>query len=820
MAGFRAGHVSLTAILWAYSLAIITIGTLPRMPTFQTLLLTAAALLASVLLLPARSRLLPLLLAALAGGSWSLWHNQQGISQRLPLSAHGADFLLEVEVVSLPELRRLDNVFGGTGASDSLRFSARVITAIQPVDSGQITAGRLLDLTWYRIDDDMRKQLRAGSRWILPVRLKRPRGSVNPHGFDYEGWLLRRGVFATGYVRPGDWQPRWLAQGQGLAALRHRLRDRLLALAPDRGALLSALLLGDRGGLSEGERLLLRQTGTSHLLAISGLHVGLVAGLFLLLGRLCGRTIGLYSGVTPRLLAVVVALVASLAYTLLAGAPLSAQRALVMTWVLLIAWQWRRRIHAGFAFSLSLALVLTLQPLAFFGAGFWLSFIAVGALLLGFSGRQRLGWASDVRGASWVGHSLQSMSGLFRGQWFIALALFLPSLLYFSGASPAGVLLNLVAIPWLGCLVLPPLLFGALMIATPIGVGMIDFAAWQLNLMMRFLEVGQSVLPSWQTLGAPSSWLLLASAGVGVVLLLLPAGLPGRRLGWLFLLPPLLPFLPQANPEEAGFRVTALDVGQGLAVVLRTPQQTLVYDAGPVSGSGWSAGSQIVAPYLLGEGVAELDVVVISHGDSDHAGGFAGLMAAEPPARVIAPGLLADRLGRGSLPGVSSCRSGRRETFDDVELLWLWPEDEQVSGEENDHSCVALVQWQGVRVLLTGDISRRVERQLVRRYPGFAPVDLLIVPHHGSRSSSSAEFIRWAQPANVVFSAGFRHHFGHPHPQVVSRYREVGASLWSTAASGAITWRWREGHTPSVTEARTAGPFWYRSSDNNVLVKF
>jgi len=808
----RGGLVSPTAMLWAYALAIFAVGSLPRLPSFVSLAWLAALLLGGVLLLPARARLLPLLLAALAGAGWSLWHNRQALDQRLPLAAHGGDFPLEVEVVSLPRVRESSFAFDDDpGAATNLRFSVRVL---QPLgrDPSPSLRGQLLDLTWYRVDDTVYKQLRAGSRWILPLRLKRPRGSVNPHGFDYEGWLLQRGVYATGYVRAQDSLPQYLGDRPGLPALRHWLRDRLLAEAGGRGALLCALLLGDRSGLDDGDRRLLRETGTAHLLAISGLHVGMVAGFLLLLGGLLGRAIGLLTGASPRALAVILALAGAFAYTLLAGAPLSARRALVMTWVLLLAWQWRRRIGAGLAFSLALALVLTMQPLAFYGAGFWLSFIAVAALLLGFSGRLRLVAGANEARAGTGRRLLEGGIGMLRSQWLVAVALLLPSLVFFSGFSPAGLLLNLVAIPWLGFLVLPPLMLGALMPGATPGGWCIDFAAWQLDMLMRFLEAGRDILPAWQTLGPPVGTAALVLAAAGVLLLLLPAGLPGRRLGWLFLLPPLLPGLstlaPLANSGPASLRVTVLDVGQGLAVVLNTPRQRLLYDTGPLSGSGWSAGSQVIAPYLLGEGIAALDTVVVSHGDRDHAGGFAGLAETLVPDRVVAPGQLADRLGGPLGRTVASCRAGESETLGDLELQWLWPDTRAVSGEENDHSCVALVRWHDVRILLTGDISASAERQLSARFPGLAPVDLLIAPHHGSRSSSSVEFIRWAKPHRVVFSAGFRHHFGHPHPDVVARYRASGAELFNTAEAGALEFVWAS-NGARVQKARAAPRFWY-----------
>ncbi|MFC6923730.1 DNA internalization-related competence protein ComEC/Rec2 [Microbulbifer taiwanensis] len=804
----RAGAAGLTPLLWIYSLAIVASGCLSRLPPLHYLLWLSPLLLGVAWLLRRRTRLLPPLIAALVGAGWALHHNHQALAERLPLDAYGGDFLLELQVVSLPEIRIASFGLGDRSRATSLRFSARVLAPVGASPSPGME-GQLLDLTWYRVDPQVRQQLRAGSRWLLPLRLKRPRGSINPHGFDYEGWLLQRGVYATGYVRPQDHRPRYLGDTPGLPALRQWLRDRLTALPVRRSELLCALLLGDRSGLSSGDRQLLRETGTAHLLAISGLHVGMVTGFFLLLGKLLGRLVGLATGATPRGLAVFLALAGSLAYTLLAGAPLSARRALAMTWVLLLAWQWRRRIGAGLAYSLALALVLTLQPLAFFGAGFWLSFVAVGALLLGFSGRLRIGgWAG---GEGQRGRQLLAGgAGLLRSQWLVAIGLVLPSLVFFSGFSPGGLLLNLVAIPWLGFAILPPLMLGTLLTGTWVGDWCSRFAGWQLDLLMDFLEAGRGALPAWQVLGPPADLVVLCLAALGVLLLLLPAGLPGRRLGWLFLLPPLLPFLPHANGTADSLRLTVLDVGQGLAVVLRTPQQRLLYDTGPLSGSGWSAGSQIIAPYLLGEGVPALDTVIVSHGDMDHAGGFAGLSETLPLGRTVAPGQLAGRLRGISGGRVSQCLAGNDVTLGDLRLQWLWPDIRGLSGEENDHSCVVLIDWRGVRILLTGDISSQVERQLSSRYPDLAPVDLLIAPHHGSRSSSSPALVDWAKPRQVIFSAGFRHHFGHPHPDVVRRYSASGAQLFNTADSGALEFTWRNGdRLPTIDAARSAGRFWY-----------
>ena len=810
--GARGGAAGLEIILWAYSLALVAAGCLPQLPSLAEAAVFGALLLLVSSLLPVRTCFLPLAIAVVAGSGWGLWHNHAVLQDRLPPSQHGSDFFLPVQVISLPEVRRGRALYGPSGEVTSLRFSVRVLAPLWAGSRTSSLVGRKLDLTWYHITPEFLAQVRGGSRWELPVRLKRPRGSVNPHGFDYEGWLLRRGIYATGYVRLKDAQPRWLGDTRGLAAMRHRLRDRLMMSELPRAGVLSALLLGDRSGLSDDERQLLRRTGTAHLLAISGLHVGMVAAFCLLLGGALGRLWGMLRGRTPTGFAFALALSGTGTYTLLVGVPLSAQRALVMTWIALSAWQLRRRLAPGLAFSAALAAVLTLQPLAFYSPGFWLSFIAVAALLLAFGRRQRIARGADHLPGRLSGRLGRAAGGLLRSQWVISLALLLPSLFYFSGFSLGGLLLNLLAIPWMGLLILPALMLGALAIGTGPGDMCLRFAGWQLDLLLSLLSGSDRLLPGWHSLGAPAEPALLLLVAGSVLLLLLPRGLPGRHLGWLFVVPLLSPLLAGSGTER-GLRITVLDVGQGLATVVRAPGLDLVYDAGPLSGTSWSAGSATVAPFLLGVGAREVNDVILSHGDRDHAGGLAGLAETIDIQRLVAPGRLPERLGRGVAAERATFVRGRRDTLGSVELRWLWPESLVVSGEENDHSCVALLQWRGVRVLFAGDISAAVEQQLVERYPDFQPVDLLIAPHHGSRTSSSTSFINWARPMHVIFSAGYRHRFGHPHPDVVDRYRAVGAHIWNTAESGAVTFSWRDSGKVEVQAARDSGPFWYRTEN-------
>ncbi|GAA5523525.1 ComE operon protein 3 [Microbulbifer aestuariivivens] len=823
--------------LAAYVAAILICGSLYQLPTLEALVLVGFALAVAVTVSPWRRAVLPLLLAAMLGAGWATWSNQRALLDRLPEAGHGADWVLPLRVDSLPAVRDSRSRYGSRGGVD-IRFTARVLDSA----AEESLRGRHLELTWYGAGPEEQARLRGGTIWTMPVRLKRPRGSVNPHGFDYEGWLLRRNIYATGYIRPQDAQPKLLGESGGVLSAREAIRSRIRSLELPSADLILALVLGDRSGLSHAETQALRNSGTAHLIAISGLHVGMVAGAVALLAGLLARLIGLFLGWTPRLLVPVLSLTAAGLYVLMSGAPLSAQRALVMLAVLLLAWYWRRRLHSALALLLALAIVLTLQPLAFHGPGFWLSFLAVAALLLGFRGRYR------VTPRAGLSHSCdlsplcgqQGLSGLakrsagrllelLRSQWLIGLALLLPSMAFFQGFSAGGFVFNLVAIPWMAVSILPALLIGTLLVGTSAGAWLLTLGSAQLQLLLEMLTGPMAVGGGWFSAGAPASPWLAVMFGLGIFWLLLPAGVPGRALGWVALLV-LLVGLPSGwlprTPVADKLAVTALDVGQGLAVVLRSRDAVLVYDAGPGTVGGWNAGSAIVAPFLLGEGGREVDLLVLSHGDSDHAGGFAGLLAMMPIKRLAAPGELVRRMSAGAGPDGSSrpqglsgshslaafpCVAGSAFNLGGMRITWLWPNEDDVSGEENDHSCVALVEWRDHRILLAGDISTSVEGQLARRFDDFLPVDLLIAPHHGSRTSSSEAFLRWSQPAAVVFSAGYRHHFGHPHPEVVSRYQHRGARIFSTADSGAVSFFWEPGvESPVVQKARDTGPFWLR----------
>lgn len=830
------GVSGLVVALWSLAVGIGQVAFWPVLPwdaDIAVALLLGLVLLALLAAIGGRFSGLPtvprfavcyLLLPFALGSCWALSANHHSLAARLPLALHGSDHRVTLEIEDLPQISGAVANFGSPqsvhGYFDS-RFRARVLDSEQADFIGQ----RLL-LSWYRLPPDSAAKLTSGSRWSMTLRLKRPRGSTNPHTFDYEAWLLEQGIFATGYVRDRDAAPEYLAAGSGFSSavngIRERLRQRITGsekgtsdLAQE--ALFRALLLGDKGGIDTVTQDLLRRTGTAHLLAISGLHVGMVAGFCLLIGGLLSRVVGVFRPHNPVLLAGVAGLVAAVAYTLLSGASLSAQRALIMTAIAIATLVLRRRASAGLAFVTALTCVLLLQPLAVLNAGFWLSFIAVAALLLRFRGRNSRSSNGFEQGRSGgdghgaVAHgqaSLRYFLSAMQGQWAILIALLLPSILIFAGVSFSGLLINLVAIPWVGLVILPLIFLGA-MVPHWLGAILWRLADTQLGWLLEFLVTADRALPGWQSIPNPAP-VIVALAILSSLVLLMPRGTPGRLLGW-WLLPVLLVGLsPWQRPKDPFLALTVLDVGQGLAVVAATEGQTLQFDTGASTGNGWSAGSSIVVPYLLAEGRPRLDALIVSHGDRDHAGGVSGVLAQLNVGGLFAPGQLPQRLADQGAPEFTGrCVAGGGESYGELELTWLWPGGEGLSGEENDHSCVALLRWRHVRILLTGDISEDAERQLVARYPGFAPVDVLLAPHHGSRTSSSLALLDWARPAQVVFSTGFRHHFGHPHADVVARYADHRVAMFNTAVNGAVTFTWGDRHAlPEIRCARNAPNFW------------
>ncbi|MGE7991963.1 DNA internalization-related competence protein ComEC/Rec2 [Pseudomonas sp. NPDC089554] len=734
----------------ALALGLLGLRFLPALPSVGWLFLIALLGIACL-----RTRLWPFGCMAL-GLVWACGSAQQALDDRLPAELDGRTLWLEGRVVGLP-----------THTERSVRFE------LKDAASRRADLPQRLQLSWFD-----GPQLRAGERWRLAVNLRRPHGLLNPHGPDREATLLARRVGATGTVKAGQ----LLAPASG--GWRDVLRQRLLAVDGNgREAALAALVLGDGGGLSRALWQTLQATGTVHLLVISGQHIGLLAGL--VYGLVAGLArLGAWPRSVPWLpWACGLSMAAALAYGALAGCQVPVQRACLMLAVVLL---WRLRFrHLGAFVPLLLALVcvLLVEPLASLLPGFWLSFSAVAVLIYCFSGRLG-GWRP------WQAWS--------RAQWVIALGL-LPALLALGlPVSLSGPLVNLVAVPWVSLVILPLALLGTLLLPLAgVGEALLWLAGGALDVLFRLLAWVAAWQPAWLPPPVPMwAWLLVC---LGALLVLLPRGVPLRGLGAVML---LALWVPRQSVPEGQVQVWQLDVGQGLAVLLRTRNHTVLYDAGPASGVH-DLGESVVLPTLRKLGVRQLDLLLVSHAHADHAGGAAAIHRGMPVAWVLAG-------EAGALPealDAQACPTGERWQWDGVNFsVWQWPG----ARTSNDRSCVLLVEANGERLLLAGDMEAGAERAWLAATED-PRLDWLQSPHHGSRSSSTEPFIRATSPRGVLISRGRHNSFGHPHLQVVARYQRHGLAIHDTAIEGAL--RLQLGAHREVWSIRGQRRFWREPSD-------
>lgn len=736
----RSGILALVA-------GLLTLRFLPVLPPFWLLALLPIV---GLMLLPFRSYPIALFLF---GFTWACVSAQWALDDRLAPSLDARTLWLQGRVVGLPEVS--DGV---------VRFELE-----QTVSRRGVLPERLR-LSWYG-----GPALHAGETWRLAVRLKRPHGLVNPQAFDYEAWLLAQRIGATGTVKTGE----LIYPASGAGAWRDRLRQHLLATpAHGRAGALAALVLGDGAGLSTADWQVLQATGTVHLMVISGQHIGLLATL--LYGLVAGLArLGLWPRRWPWLpCACVLALTGALAYGALAGFEVPVQRACVMV-ALVLLWRWRfRHLGVGLPVLLALLAVLLLEPLVSLQPGFWLSFGAVMLLILIFSGR--LGaWP-------WWGT-------LLRAQWAMAIGL-LPLLLALGlPVSASGPLANLVAVPVVGLLVVPVALLGTLLLPLPgVGAALLGVAGWLLDWLFGLLAQLALWMPAWLPSALPFwAWLLVA---LGALVLLLPAALPVRSLGVLMLMPLL--FTAQSRPEHGRAEVWMLDVGQGLAVLVRTQKHEVLYDAGPRFGE-FDTGERVVLPSLRALDVRGLDLLLLSHADSDHAGGAVAIKRGLPVGRVISGEPY--KLARSLQAQVCAAESWQ---WDGVHFsTWQWVD--AVNG--NQASCVLRIEASGERLWLTGDIDSQAERALLNS--GLAmPAHWLLAPHHGSRSSSSAALLAKVKPFAVLISRGAHNAFAHPHAEVMTRYQAIAAQPYDTARHGAV--RIRLGAFEPAQGLRDYARFW------------
>ncbi|SAK40410.1 DNA internalization-related competence protein ComEC/Rec2 [Caballeronia calidae] len=686
----------------------------------------------------------------------------------------------------------------------------RFLFEVQTNGAGLRDFPRLVRLVWMSPDH---AKLRAGERWTLSARLKRAHANANFGLRDAEASLLESGIRATGNVSTARMPRRLRPDATGprltIDRLRARARDRIesvLGDAPHRGIIV-ALAVGAQDAVSDADWTVMRATGTSHLVAISGLHIGFVAGLAALIVGFAWKRIRV-RGVSAPLIAAAPKVAAAGAaafaacYAALAGFNVPAQRTLWMLLIVAVAFLCGRRPASSLVLLWALAFVLIADPWAVTSPGFWLSFCAVAAILHAIASAGRVEsraqaqdhddidqWdrvdPSEVGGrpepsrkrrplafiARFVGRARRHIASSVRVQYAVTIALAPLTVYWFSQIPLFGPLANAFAIPWISVLVTPATLAG-FMLPAPLDAPMLHAAHAALSvlcdMLARLADAASS--PLWY-LPRPDAFALAASC-IGIAWALAPRGWPLRfaaPLTWL----PLL--APAAHPApEGAFRVTALDIGQGSALVVETARHTLLFDAGPGPEST-HAGERIVVPYLRAAGVHALDALVISHSDSDHAGGAPAVLQSIAVRQLLASLPANDALWSGARSrGAQTlrCAAGQRWTWDGVEFRMLWPEPGPLSGKPNHQSCVLKVtSAAGRAALFAADIEADVERTLIAHEGAALRADVLIVPHHGSRTSSIEPFLDSVGPFAAIFQVGYRNRFHHPHPTVFARYR-------------------------------------------------
>ncbi|MBN8736056.1 MAG: DNA internalization-related competence protein ComEC/Rec2 [Xanthomonadales bacterium] len=732
----------------------IAVQALPALPPhWVDGLLACVALAGGAACVRWRAPGLPWCLAiALAAFAWTAWRADLAMQARLPHALEKQDILVTGTVMDLPRAQ-----------DDSTRFDFDIASA--RFDGGSVPVRGPVRLSWYASRTQPPPAIPACSTWRIRVRMKRPHGLVNPGGFDFERSALQKGIIATGYVRD-DLANAMLRAGACVDGIRARVATAIETASPNdahAARLLRALSVGDERALDEHDWQVVRATGISHLIAISGFHVGLAAVFGALLVRLVWWVFPVLALRLARPLAeAAIAFPASLAYGALAGFGLPTTRTLLMIAVV-AGWRlFRRGGGFGGGFGLALAAILVVDPLSVLSAGFWLSFAGVALLA----------WTL-ARDNGWRGH----LKEIGLAPLLMTLALLPLTVWFFGQASLVGPLANLVAVPFVSFVIVPiDLAACALLFAWPwAGQHMLHVCAYLVDGLWWFLVHLAAWRPAMQYL--PEASLLAFVLGcIGAIWLLAPRGVPARALGACLLLPLCWPrILP---PADGAFRATVIDVGQGLSVLVRTRGHVLLVDAGARYPSGFDLGEAAVVPTLHALGVAHLDGLIVSHGDNDHAGGAVAVLAAYPGTPTWG-----GEPARGPVP-MRQCHAGQHWRWDGVDFRVLRP-PAPVSLKGNDAGCVLLVTGAGGRLLLPADTSSQVEPDIVRAFPRGAPL-VLVVPHHGSKTSSSPAYLEALQPHLAIASTGYLNGYHHPAPAVVARYAGLGIPLLDTPETGAV----------------------------------
>ncbi len=791
--------------LWmiAISLGILLVSFLPVLPA-PSITLVALPLVVTLALQRQQYFLLPVFI--LLGVLWAIHFGHGLLAARLPVALEGVNVWVQGVVIGLP-------VQSESRGEPVQRFDLLIDLPLCPmVDVLPAVCSKSVKrmrLNWYG-----QLALKPGQRWRLLVKAKIPHGTANPGGFDYQSWLVQQGVGAVGTVQRHAGNRLLDEQPYTIDRLRWDFSRYLDHTVSDLSSLpiIKALLIGDKRQISRRQWQLFAHTGITHLMVISGLHVGLIGALAFGLGRVLSALI--VPGLAAERCGAVFAMCVAIAYSAAAGFSLPTQRALLMISVWMVCIFFRRHLAASQGLVVALLVCLLFDPLAPIGWSFWLSFAAVAVIFYGSTGRKRTNVVGDggffSRGFRYY---FSQYCSYYLSQYLVFIGLIPVLAILLGKVSLLSPLINLFAVPLYSLIIVPLNLLAALLVwvSKDIGIGLwwcvdslINYSLLTLTAAADFFTHAVLTIPQ-----QPLTVRLLAVAGV--LILLLPKGIPLRAMGLFLLLP--LAWVKPAVPLPGDVTVTVLDVGQGLSVVVQTQHHVLVYDVGPAFNDEMSTASTVLIPYLQHRGIDKLDRLIISHGDNDHAGGWASLVERFPVTSLLYGEVLTGFDRPGFEPQPLPCKAGQHWQWDNVQFDILHPgqgKAESLYNSANNRSCVLKITTANYSFLLPGDIEQPVERQLAQRLTKQLAANVLIAPHHGSNSSSSWAFIKQVQPQHVVFASGYRNPFAHPRPEIIQRYQQMGSALHRSDRDGAITFQTINSKLLTVTHYRQQNRRYWR----------
>lgn len=708
------------------------------------------------ILLSIRWHFLRPLASLLIGFTWACYNFQASLDTRFPDQYERVDFLASGVIEELP-----------ISKNGNIQFYFRVSSVAE--EKLSILTGQRLQLSCYRCP----LSIRAGEQWQLTLRVKRPHGYASWGSFDYEKYLFRHQVIAKGYVRLKGQNWRVSSAPSSIDQWRQSLLEELYQLVGrDVGSnIIAALTIGVKSGFSNQQKDVFQTTGVSHLMAISGLHVGLVfIAVSFLLRCLLWPVARIYEYCPRQTIVLLPALSAATLYAAMAGFSVSTQRALIMLLVYVLCKFLAREVRLIKVLLIAIAVLLLVDPFSILDIGFWLSCGAVAVIAL-VSAKRGPGGDQELD------HESGKKLALFKLQPLLWLGMLPLGMLFFGKISLLSPVINLIAVPLFCLILIPATLFSVSLYCSGLDV----VGAWcirQLNsvfeLVFDCLQLA-SQLEYAQIYSTPMTWWQW-----GLFMLLAVGFLTAHK--WRYFVAVLLVasiFINTASSlAEDELHVTLLDVGQGLAMVVETANSVTVYDTGPRYGSGFTAAEAVLLPFLRQRGISYIDTLVISHADNDHIGGLSKVRQAFKVGQTIS-----SRLDKVS--AASECVAGQSWRHDHTLFQMISPQVDTPNGS-NNRSCVIMVSHFGTKVLLSGDIEKQVERFLLRNSKQSLKADILLVPHQGSKTSSTAEFLDAVAPKTAMLAAGYKNHYGHPHASVVERYRARGIDLLSTIKHGSV----------------------------------